>query len=277
MANEILVRPNFCSGTITNNPLASGGTTLNSAELANLPAIGATQFVKIVLNPLGDVAYSVGPEIVYVTAHTASQTSATIARGKEGTTGIQHATGCPWVCGPVASDWTLVGNTADRPSGTGLPYDGEVFSNVETDSLDIYNQGNTAWQQIGPLSGWTTWTPTVTQSATPAQTVLDARYMRIGRTILGTAQINFSGAGTGSNTIVCTLPVTARTPAGVPILGTFQYFDSGATQHQGSAMYASTTTCNFSYDGFGSVMGQGDLAIASGDALRVSFQYEAAA
>jgi len=141
MANERLLRQNFISGTITNNPLLAGDTTLNSANLANLIAVTSTSFVKIVLNPLGDTAYSVGPEIVYVTAHTASQTSATIARGKEGTTGIQHATGCPWVVAGLASDlpgsaygiWTRATNLSiPNATETDITFDAET---VDTDGF----------------------------------------------------------------------------------------------------------------------------------------------
>jgi hypothetical protein len=125
MANEILVQPNFCAGTITNAPLAAGGVTLNSAALANIPAIGATQFCKITLNPLGDALYGAGPEIVYVTSHVAAATDATIVRGRENTAAIQHAVGTPWVAGPTAADYLQVLTAA--PAGGGMPRDGQMW------------------------------------------------------------------------------------------------------------------------------------------------------
>lgn len=170
---------------------------------------------------------------------------------------------------------TPFATTAARDSAISSPVDGMLAAITDTDALSYYD--GSAWNQIGPLSGWTTWTPTVTQSGTPTQATADSRYTRIGRTIIATGLITFTGAGTGSNAIICTLPVTARTPTTGIDLGTFTYFDSGNTNRQGTARYASTTTCNFIYDGFGSAMGVGDFAIASGDALRVLFMYEAAA
>lgn len=147
MPNEIRVRPNFCSGTITNNPLAAGGTTLNSANLANLPAIGSTQHCVVILDPLGAGA---GPEVVYVTAHTASATSATIVRGREGTTGVQHATGTAWVAGPVASDWPAIGASGGEPTASGLPYEGEQYVDTTNDRLSVYS--GSAWVRTGHYS-----------------------------------------------------------------------------------------------------------------------------
>lgn len=93
MANELRHRQGFLAGTILNNPLAAGDTTLNSAELASLAVIDTTKHAAIVLDP---DATAGPPEIVYVTAHTASATSATILRGQEGTTARQHAQGVAW-------------------------------------------------------------------------------------------------------------------------------------------------------------------------------------
>ncbi|MBM4407825.1 MAG: hypothetical protein FJ038_04295 [Chloroflexi bacterium] len=274
MANEIVVRPNFVSGTITNNPLAIGGTTLNSAALANLPAIGSTQFCKIILDPLGA---GTGPEVVYVTAHTASAASATIVRGREGTSAVQHATGTVWVAGPLASDWTLVGNTADRPSTGGLPYDGQVFSNVEINGLEVYNQGNTAWQQIGPLAAWSAWAPVITQSSTPSQSYSDSSYMRVGRLIIAVARISFTGAGTASNPIYSTWPVVPKSYGSEMAVGSFMYFDSGTTVRAGTCMFVNIYGVGFNYDGYGNKMGNGDFTIANGDTFTFQLIYEAAA
>lgn len=271
MANDIRRRYNFISGIIDDNPLSNSATTLNSTELAGLAAVGSSEHVALVLDPTG---VGNGPEIVWVTAHTGSATSATIVRGREGTTAVSHASTIAWAHVATAADYSTIGDDNDQPSGTGLPYEGQTYVDTTNNELEIYD--GSAWAPFS-YGAWTTWTPTVTQSNTPAQSTTDCRYMRLGRLVVATGQISFTGAGTGSNAIVCTLPVTARTASGVPALGTFQYFDSGTTQRQGSAMYASTTTVNFSYDGYGNVMGNGDgLTIANGDILRVLFTYEAA-
>lgn len=97
-----VIRSAFVSGTTTNNPLAIGDTTLNSANLSSLAAVASPDIAKIILDPLG---LSGAPEVVYVTAHTASATTATISRAAEGTTARQFAAGTTWVNGPTLVDW----------------------------------------------------------------------------------------------------------------------------------------------------------------------------
>lgn len=101
MANELRVRQNFLGGLIEDNPLTSGATTLTSAALAAMVAIGSASHMPIVLDPDG-----VGgePEIVWVTAHTAAATTATILRGQEGTTARAHNRDVPWSHGPTKKD-----------------------------------------------------------------------------------------------------------------------------------------------------------------------------
>ena len=122
MANEIRVRSAVLAGTITDNPLLVGATSFNSARLADVPAIGATEHYPIVLDPLG---VNGAPEVVWITAHTASQTSATITRAREGTTARQHQSGTTWYHGPSVNDYVRVVTSA--PSGSGLPFDGQSW------------------------------------------------------------------------------------------------------------------------------------------------------
>ena len=87
MANEIRTRTNFVGGLIEDNPLSAVATTLTSAGLANLPVIDSTNHAALILDPDG---VDGNAEIVWVTSHTASATSATILRAQEGTTARQH-------------------------------------------------------------------------------------------------------------------------------------------------------------------------------------------
>ena len=102
MANEIRVRQNFLGGLVENNPLASTDTTLSSTSLAAMIAVGSTQHLPIVLDQDGRFG---DPEIVYVTAHTAGATTATIARAQEGSIARAHIRDVPWVHGPILSDF----------------------------------------------------------------------------------------------------------------------------------------------------------------------------
>ena len=97
MANEIRVRGNLVSGTLS-VALASGDTTMSSAGLANLPAVTSAGHAVIIIEN----------EIIYVTAHTASATTATILRAQEGTSAAAHSPNVAWVHGPVVSDYDSV-------------------------------------------------------------------------------------------------------------------------------------------------------------------------
>lgn len=95
------LRSNNVFGTITNNPLAIGGATLNSAGLANLVAVAGADRAAITLDPN---RVNGAPEIVWVTAHTGAATSATILRAQEGTSAREHPSGTFWVHGWTALD-----------------------------------------------------------------------------------------------------------------------------------------------------------------------------
>lgn len=144
MANEIRRRYNFKSGTITDNPLTNSATTMNSTNLAGLPAVGSTEYAVLVLDPAGT---GNGPEVVYVTAHTGSATSATIVRGREGTTAVQHSSNVTWIHVATAADYPVVGDDNDQPSGTGLPYEGQIYIDTTNDRNTIYS--GSAWIRQG--------------------------------------------------------------------------------------------------------------------------------
>jgi hypothetical protein len=120
VSNELRVRTNFLGGLTEDNPLSSVATTLTSAGLAALPAIGSTQHLPIILDPDG---VGGNPEIAYITAHTALATTATVTRGQEGTIARAHDRDTPWLHGPTVKDFDaagggsgLIGYTAYNPS-----------------------------------------------------------------------------------------------------------------------------------------------------------------
>lgn len=100
-------RYDFHAGTISTSNLLIAGTTLNSTALASLPAVTAPDYVVLVLDP--DEVAGV-PEVVYVTAHTASATSATIARAQEDAStnpARQHNIGIKWRHVATVKDFDL--------------------------------------------------------------------------------------------------------------------------------------------------------------------------
>lgn len=103
MANETRRRYGFFSGTITDNPLTIGATTLNSAGLAAFPTVSSAEYVALSLDPL-----STNPEIVWMTSHNFGQTTGIIVRGQESTTARQHASGTRWSHAATTHDFNYL-------------------------------------------------------------------------------------------------------------------------------------------------------------------------
>lgn len=105
-------------GTITDNPLALGATTITSTGFASLPTItaGSGDILALTLDP-GEV--NGAAEVVWVTAHGAAATTVTVSRGQEqglgGAAPRAHPSGTVWDHGPTAADFEA--NTAAAPAG----------------------------------------------------------------------------------------------------------------------------------------------------------------
>lgn len=110
MANELRVRALAVGGLVEDNPLTDTATTLTSDALSALPVIDSTNYAAIVIDPDGDV------EVAWVTAHTAAASTATIARGKEGTVALRHDQDTPWVHAATLADFPTVRST-EGPNG----------------------------------------------------------------------------------------------------------------------------------------------------------------
>lgn len=135
------IRANNVLGTIDDNPLATGAVVMNSVLLANLPTVSSAHAV-ITLDPLRQNG---NPEIVIVTAHTVSATSATITRGAYGTTARTHPQGTVWIHSPMNEDVIPILTSGTRPAD---PYRGETIFETDTNR---YVGRSTAdiWQQSG--------------------------------------------------------------------------------------------------------------------------------
>lgn len=162
---------NLVRGTTTNNPLASGGTSLTSAELAALVAVASPEVLAITLDP---ESVNGDPEIIEVTAHTAAATSATITRAKESTVARAHPAGTDWVHSLTKQDSDSfaagapspdVSNYFDRFTDSASPIScGTTYTDI-TALLDFQsNSGSPTWMptwdtsgQDGPLFGTAGW------------------------------------------------------------------------------------------------------------------------
>lgn len=100
MANEKRIRAAFESGTL-GDTLLIAGTTITFAAAPGFNTLGADEHIALVLDPLGANG---APEIVYITAYTATESTATIVREREGTTAREHPNGSAWAHGPTVRD-----------------------------------------------------------------------------------------------------------------------------------------------------------------------------
>jgi microcystin-dependent protein len=138
------VRANNVFGVTTDNPLTAGATTLNSTQLALLPAITSpTQHAVIVLDPK---RVNGQPEIIVVTAHVALATSATIERAKYGTIARSHPVGSAWAHVAIGEDYIEILTSTSRPSD---PYIGQSIFETDTLSHRFYN--GSSWNSSPPI------------------------------------------------------------------------------------------------------------------------------
>lgn len=132
MANEKRLRALALGGWIEDNPLAVGGVALNSAGLAAAPAITAADHMAIILDPDGKYG---APEVAWLTLHTAGATSATIARGQEGTVARQHDRDVPWVHTPTLWDYERPKVKLRRTANVALTVAG--WKTIDWDAEDV--------------------------------------------------------------------------------------------------------------------------------------------
>lgn len=81
---------NFFNGTVADNPLSSGATTMTCTALNNLQTITSPDYCWLTIDP-GSI--NGAPEIVKVTAHTNGTNTATIVRAQQGTSARTHQNG----------------------------------------------------------------------------------------------------------------------------------------------------------------------------------------
>lgn len=110
---------NFSSGVTTDAPLSNVATTINSSQFSSLSAVSSPDTMWMVLDP---EALNGNPEIVQVTAHTASATSVTVVRGQQTSSGgyaaRPHPAGTRWVIAWTAADGNATRDASNLSSGT---------------------------------------------------------------------------------------------------------------------------------------------------------------
>ena len=166
----------------------------------------------------------------------------------------------------------------------GSPFDGQVIYETDTNRALVWN--GSAWDILSEMGAWTTYTPGLSQSVTVTKTVNHARYMQVGKTVMGSVYMTATSAGTGGFTMRSSFPVA-------PVASIYNNTQSfGATIGSGGFYKASSgAQYNFSVqcigggsdslafyaDGTGgSMFGQFPaVTIASGDHIFFNYMYEA--
>lgn len=137
------------------------------------------------------------------------------------------------------------------------------------------------WSTVFPLDtdAWPTYVPVWTQGATTiTYTANVARYIRVGRWVHVSVSLVATGAGSASDNVGVTLPITGT--GDVHCAGDFWFNDNGTAFYAGAArkvgsgsllFYTNNTTAAFGETG--SIF---SAAVAVGDNLEFSIDYEAA-
>lgn len=173
---------------------------------------------------------------------------------------------------PAVTTGTIICTSSTRPSA---PFEGQTIYETDTD-LSLTWSGS-AWVQGYSIGAWNTWTPTVTQPSTISLAATTARWTRIGRTVIGNANVTVNGTGMAGNSVLMSLPVPAA--AAFPAIGSAWIYDNSAVvRYVCVADLASTTAMNFAHDASAASYwgGAPSIGLGSADQIRVSFTYEAA-
>ena len=144
------------------------------------------------------------------------------------------------------------------------------------------NDAVVATQTALAVSGWSTWTPTVTQSGAVAATVTRARYKIVNKICHTEVSLAATAAGTGANDIVIGGQPAAIQPAysegtyGFPI-GIGTVVDAGAAVYGGILLALTATTFVILYPSSNLRIGTNpNFALANGDFIFFTATYEVA-
>lgn len=124
------------------------------------------------------------------------------------------------------------------------------------------------------LGPWTSYTPTLTQGVSVSLSANTSTYVQIGKIVVAFINITASSAGTASNEIQVSLPVTAANSTGS--IGSFRYFDAGTAHYVGTCELVSTSVVAMYRDNSSSTLGSGGPTVASTDFIHMTIVYMAA-
>jgi hypothetical protein len=141
-------------------------------------------------------------------------------------------------------------------------------------ALDMRSLGNAIDSTLG--DAWIAYTPTFTQGATITKTVQNARYKKIGKTVVVQVYLIATSAGTAANIVYIGLPVNART-GNSTTTGVAQIYDASTNIiYVASAYLDNAARCAFLYQ-TGNPFGVSPaVTVAASDQFQMTLTYEAA-
>lgn len=148
-------------------PMGSTDTSITFTGSPGWATLTGSDYIKLEIDP----PISTNPEpnanfeVVYVSAYTASASSATITRGEEGTTPVDHFVNATWLAGPTAADFNSGGggggnvtvhkapfayNLTGLSTGVAAPFDDSYVPAVGDLLLNAWIEIDTAWNGTTP-------------------------------------------------------------------------------------------------------------------------------
>jgi hypothetical protein len=166
--------------------------------------------------------------------------------------------------------------SSTRPAS---PYDGQVIYETDTDRAMVWD--NSAWVVLSATGVWTSFTPTWTQSVAISKTVSYSKYIQIGKTVIYQGYMVATSAGTASNPIGISIPVTASSQyaTAYTAIGSAQFVDvtPGYYTYSGVANLSSGVITITTLGTAANLVGVNPaVTVASTDIISWSVMYEAA-
>ena len=165
-----------------------------------------------------------------------------------------------------------VATSTSRPA---VPFDGQVISETDTDSLKVYN--GSAWVGVGTFTAFTpTWT-----NYTRGNGTTDSRYAIIGKTIYVYISETLGSTSSMGSAPSFTLPVTARSIASVSAAGNLlnsgdAYYPVFLTASSTTTVYLDALNAAGTYAKSTGVSSTVPFSWTTGDAIYINLTYEAA-
>lgn len=196
--------------------------------------------------------------------------------------------GTPGIAADVTDYWskqvpmTFASSAARDSALSAVLREGMRAYALDTNILTMYD--GSAWQEYGRNAARATWVPVINQSANPTFTTARATYCKRFREVHYDFDLAVTSAGTAGTDISVTLPFTAPAAMVGGVIGQGWIYDASADDvFSFHLTVTSTTNCKLQQFTVGPTLaityiGNGvTLTLASGDVIRGSATYEAAA